>query len=269
MYFVGILVAIPVAWILKRTLPKGSTGSFLMELPPYKWPAPGVVLRRMSAAGRSFLTRAGTLILAASLVVWALSYWPRDPQASAGHEELLAQSEQRVESASGPERAAALEAHEELESRLAAEADARHLRHSLMGRIGRFIEPVFAPIGWDWKVSVAVVASFPAREVVVATLGVLYGLGEADGESADLQERIRTATWDHGPREGERVMDLAGALALMVFFALCAQCAATLVTIRKETGSWGWASFAFGYMTLLAYVGALGTAVLVRAIQGA
>jgi ferrous iron transport protein B len=268
MYLLGILIAIPVAWLLKKTLLKGQGGSFLMELPPYKWPRTGTVLRRMGAAGRNFVTRAGTLILAASLVIWALSYWPRDPQATEGHQAQLAASQVAVDSAPATAHETALAAHEELEARLAAEAGAAHLRYSLMGRMGRLVEPVFAPIGWDWKVSVAVLSSFPAREVVVASLGVIYGLGEVDEESTALQERIRTATWDHGPKQGQRVMDLGGALALMVFFALCAQCAATLVTIKKESGSWGWAALSFVYMTSLAYVGALITAVTVRAIFG-
>jgi ferrous iron transport protein B len=117
-------------------------------------------------------------------------------------------------------------------------------------------------------VSIAVIASFPAREVVVSTLGVIYGLGEVDEDSVALRERIREVTWDHGPRQGQPVLDLAGALALMVFFALCAQCAATLMTIGKETGSWGWPLFTFAYMTTLAYLCAVITAVGVRAVFG-
>ena len=270
LYLVGILVAIPVAWVLRRTLLKGGGSAFLMELPPYEWPSAGTVLRRMGRAGRSFLQRAGTLILAASLVIWALSYWPRDASVEAGQQDAIAASLATVKAAADPaQRAVALEAHEELLAGLEAEAAALHLRDSVLGRAGRLIEPVFAPIGWDWKISVAVIASFPAREVVVSTLGVLYGLGEADEESAALQEQIRDARWDHGPRKGERVMDLASALALMVFFALCAQCAATLMTIYRESGSWTWPALAFVYMTGLAYVGALLTAMLARAVLGA
>jgi ferrous iron transport protein B len=112
-----------------------------------------------------------------------------------------------------------------------------------------------------------VIASFPAREVVVGTLGVIYNLGdEQDEESASLRERLREAKWEAGPRKGEPVFDLASALALMVFFALCAQCASTLVTIAKETSSWGWAGFTFAYMTILAWIGAWLTATVVRAL---
>jgi ferrous iron transport protein B len=133
-------------------------------------------------------------------------------------------------------------------------------RHSLLGHMGRFVEPVVRPLGWDWRVGCAVIASFPAREVVLGTLGVIYNLGdidiEAEGGQTQLQAQLRNATWDSNTR---RVFTVPMALGLMVFFALCAQCAATLVIIKRETGSWRWPVFTFIYMTVLAYVGALAT----------
>jgi ferrous iron transport protein B len=138
-----------------------------------------------------------------------------------------------------------------------------------MGRMGRAVEPAFLPLGWDWKVGVAVIASFPAREVVVGTLGVIYGIGEADEGSESLRERLQAARFEDGPRRGEPVFTLASALALMVFFALCCQCVSTLAVIRRETGGWRWPAFAFGYMTALAYVAALLTYVVVSALGGA
>jgi ferrous iron transport protein B len=240
LYFLGIVVAVLVAWALRRTKFRGAATPFLMELPPYKMPSPNIVIQRMLRQATHFLSRAGTLILASSLVIWALAYWPRADFVQPAAPGTAAASEMT--------------------------ADQLQLQQSFLGRMGRVVEPAFAPMGWDWKVSIAVIASFPAREVVVSTLGVIYGLGEVDEESTALRERIREVTWDHGPRQGEKVLDLAGALALMVFFALCAQCAATLMTIGKETGSWGWPVFTFVYMTTLAYVGAIVTAVLARAI---
>ena len=242
MYFLGIVVAVLVAWALRRTKFRGAPAPFLMELPPYKMPGPRVVVQRMLGQATHFLTRAGTLILASSLVIWALAYWPR---------------------ADFPAPAVATDA-----ALTELAADQAQLQQSFLGRMGRVVEPAFAPMGWDWKVSIAVIASFPAREVVVSTLGVIYGLGEVDEESTALRDRIREVTWDHGPRMGQPVLDLGGALALMVFFALCAQCAATLMTIGKETRSWGWPLFTFGYMTTLAYICAALTAVLVRGVFG-
>jgi ferrous iron transport protein B len=140
------------------------------------------------------------------------------------------------------------------------------MRRSALGRMGRAIEPAFAPIGWDWKVAVAVIASFPAREVVVSTLGVLYDVSGDDDESTALRDRLKAARWEDGPRKGQPVFDLGAALALMVFFALCLQCVSTLAVMRKETGSWGWPAFAFAYMTALAYLGAWLTAAVTRAL---
>jgi ferrous iron transport protein B len=130
-----------------------------------------------------------------------------------------------------------------------------------LGRMGRAIEPAVRPLGWDWRIGCAVIASFPAREVVIGALGVIYNLGnDLDvGEQADqdrLGKRMRAAVWDSS---GEPVYNIPVALSIMVFFALCAQCAATLVIIRRETNSWRWPAFTFAYMTSLAYLAALAT----------
>jgi ferrous iron transport protein B len=132
-----------------------------------------------------------------------------------------------------------------------------HLENSFLGRMGKAIEPVVRPLGWDWRIGCAAIASFPAREVVVATLGVIYNLGEGQDESSgELQETLRAATWAGTNRS---VFTIPVALSIMVFFALCAQCASTLAVMRRETGSWRWPALTFVYMTSLAYVGALVT----------
>jgi ferrous iron transport protein B len=133
----------------------------------------------------------------------------------------------------------------------------QYLQHSFLGRAGKLIEPVVRPLGWDWRIGCAAIASFPAREVVVATLGVIYNLGdEQDETSDDLKATLQAATWDG---TNAPVFTLPVALSVMVFFALCAQCSSTLVIIRRETGSWRWPLFTFVYMTVLAYLGALVT----------
>ncbi|RMF98900.1 MAG: ferrous iron transport protein B, partial [Planctomycetota bacterium] len=139
---------------------------------------------------------------------------------------------------------------------------------SWLGRMGRYIEPVVRPVGWDWRIGTAVLASFPAREVVVATLGVMFhSTGEpVDGEGdSPLRQSLRTATWEGTDRP---VFTLPVALSIMVFYALCAQCVATLAVIRRETGSWRWPIFAFTYMTVLAYFGALATYRVAGALWG-
>jgi ferrous iron transport protein B len=131
------------------------------------------------------------------------------------------------------------------------------MRQSFLGRIGWLIQPAVKPLGWDWRIGCAVVASFPAREVVISTLGVIYNLGDdTDEASVPLRDKLRSVTWEGTQRP---VFNVPVALSIMVFFALCAQCAATLAVMRKETNSWRWPLFAFAYMTTLAYLASLVT----------
>jgi ferrous iron transport protein B len=255
MYSVGIVAAVGVAWLLRRTLLRGQSPPFVMELPSYKLPGAKVVLLRMLEQGWAFVYRAGTLILAVAIVVWALGYFPHDPQQidpqlRAAQEQLA----QRLASLPpGTDDAALVAEQAALENRLAAE----YLATSYLGRMGRWLEPVVRPLGWDWRIGCAVIASFPAREVVIATLGVVYNLGQGQDESSEaLQQTLRSATWEG---TDQPVFTLPTALSLMVFFALCAQCSSTLAVIRRETGAWVWPLFTFVYMTGLAYLAALAT----------
>jgi ferrous iron transport protein B len=204
-----------------------------------------------------FLRTAGSLILAISVVVWAAAYYPHNPRIVREEIEQKEKLEAEVESAPGdsPRRAELEEQLTEVGNRI----EAKYQQNSVLGLMGKTIEPVVRPLGWDWRIGCAVIASFPAREVVVATLGVVYGLGKKfDTKSEEsrgaLGARLQKAVWDGTDRP---VFTLPVALSLMVFFALCAQCAATLAVIRRETNSWRWPIFSFTYMTTLAYVGAL------------
>lgn len=219
LYLLGIVAAICFAMLFKRTILRGQTPPFVMELPSYKWPSLRTVVLRMVERGWVFLRCAGTLILAVSILVWAALYYPHDPNAT----------------------------HQEQQ------------QNSVLGRAGRVIEPVVRPLGWDWRIGCAVIASLPAREIVVATLGVMYHVDDAFGHDAPQEalpwsEKLRNATWDGTDRP---VFNIPVALSIMVFFALCAQCSATLAVIRRETNSWRWPAFTFAYMTLLAYFGAM------------
>ncbi|MBT3211685.1 MAG: ferrous iron transport protein B [Planctomycetaceae bacterium] len=226
MYLIGIFVAAIVAFVLSRTIFRGPPQPFVLELPSWRWPQPAVVGERVREAAVSFLKNAGTLILAVSIVVWALGSFPK-PVIQAGVNPV------------------------------SAEQQGEALRQSFLGQAGRFIEPVVKPLGWDWRIGCAAVASFPAREVVLGVLGVIYNLGDVDpGEEEGagmLIRQLRSATWDGTDR---KVFTLPVALSIMVFFALCAQCASTLVIIGKETASWVWPLVSFTYMTALAWIGA-------------
>ena len=267
MYLLGIVTAVAVALILKKTLLRGETPPFVMELPSYKWPGPRTVFFRMWDRGWAFVRRAGTVIVAVTIVVWAALYFPRPDEAlEAAYRPQRQQLERQIASlvADSPARQEALEGLAKIEAKMLGEQQ----RQSFLGRMGRTIEPAVRPLGWDWRIGSAVIASFPAREVVVATLGVIYNLGEdvdPEADATELQTALRQAKWDGTDRA---VYNVPVALSMMVFFALCAQCASTLVIMRRETNTWRWPAFTFTYMTVLAYVGALVTYQLATALGG-
>jgi ferrous iron transport protein B len=242
LYVIGIVGGVATALLLRRSLLRGKNQPFVLALPEFRLPNARTVLVKLLDRVKVFLRRAGTVIFAVAVVVWVLTYFPRTE--SVEQQRLAAASE-----------ASATLTGVELEQRLADidnEAAAAHLEQSWLGRAGQAVEPVFEPLGWDWRVSAAVIAGFPAREVVVAVLGTIYAVGsEADEQS--LAERLSAATWP----DGRVVFTLPMVLGLLLFYAWCLQCAATLAVIRRETNSWRWPVFAWAYMTTLGYVGAL------------
>jgi ferrous iron transport protein B len=256
LYLLGIVVAVLVAMLLKHTILRGETSPFVMELPSYKMPDVPVVVHRMLERGWAFVRRAGTLIFAVAIVVWAAGYFPHDRQRVEApfraRQQRLEQQLEQAQSSASPRGPSAAKIEAEL-AQLENEIAGAYIRQSYLGRVGHLIEPLVRPLGWDWRIGCAVVASFPAREVVVGTLGVIYNLGEDEGSTA-LSDTLRRARWDGTDRP---VFNIPVALSIMVFFALCAQCVSTLATIGRETNSWRWPLFSFAYMTVLAYLGAL------------
>ncbi len=316
LYLLGVVVAVAVSFVMSKTLFKTDRGTFLMDMPGFKLPTLKSLFIKVLNRVKSFIIRAGTVILAITIIIWALSYYPRsqavetefdrqeaallvdydfakttararlaelvrsqpedagDP--SGAISETFAQAQDEVRFSECKARLLAdYPAHGELveilsglrllEIQLQKELLAlgnklagKHLRDSYLGRMGRVVEPAFRPLGWDWKITMATLASFPAREVVIATLGTIYNLGAGtEAESTSLVDKMRQAKWEDGPKMGKPVFTLAVALSLMVFFAICCQCGATVVTIKQETTSWYYAVFGFGYMTVLAYLLAL------------
>jgi ferrous iron transport protein B len=242
LYLLGIAGGLATALLLRQTALHGPKPTFALMLPEFRRPNMQTVMMQLLGRARIFLKRAGTVIFAVAVVVWALAYYPR----SAEVQQLYAQQEAILSSQlAGEELDAALE-------RLDNEEAAAQMEQSLLGRAGKVIEPVFAPLGWDWKISAAVIASFPAREVVVAVLGTVYAVGD-EADEATLADRLKSATHANG----DPVFTLPMVIGLLIFYAYCLQCAATIAVIRRETNSWGWPLFAWTYMTTLGYLGAL------------
>ncbi len=240
----GLLLAIPFALLLRRTIFRGDSSSFLLELPDYRLPRMRVVIQRIVESAWDFVSNAGTLIFATSILIWAAGSFPGD---RVERDQLLTEYEQ-LEAVGDTDSAE----HERIAQRL-NELNADLLRGSLLGQAGELTEPLFRPLGWDWKISVGVLSSFPAREVIIATLGTIYSLGSDVDETDD---GLRSAMQASVHADGTPVFQLPAVLSLLVFFALCAQCVSTLVVIKRETSSWTWPVFSFTSMTVLAWVAA-------------
>jgi len=228
MYLLGTVSALGVAAIFKRTLLRGPVRPMILELPPYRLPSARTLAISASQRALLFLRRAGTVILALSIVLWALATYPKLP-ASAG---------------AGP-------------TMTAAALQERELEHSALGRIGHAVEPIVRPLGYDWKIGVSIAASFAAREVFVSTMGTIYGVGEADEGSAALRETLRA---ERDPETGRPTYTPLVAVGLMVFYVYALMCMSTVaVTVRESGGGrtgWKWAGIQFAYMLGLAYVAA-------------
>jgi ferrous iron transport protein B len=207
----------------------------MLALPEFRWPNAQTVLIKLMDRVRVFLKRAGTVIFSVAVIVWFLAYYPRADISIAQESGL-----------SSPPASGIPVAH------TLNETAALQMEQSWLGRIGHHVEPIFLPLGWDWRVSSAVIAGFPAREVVVAVMGTLYAVG-SEADEVSLTRKLSSAKWP----DGRAIFTMPMVLGLMVFYAWCLQCAATLATIRRETNSWRWPIFAWAYMTGLGYLGAM------------
>ncbi|MGI8670392.1 MAG: nucleoside recognition domain-containing protein, partial [Aridibacter sp.] len=213
---------------------------FVMELPPYRLPNFRTVLQNMFTRAWLFIQRAGKVILAISIILWALMYFPRSEEKSAVSSQHSAIEIQQDSNAGSPI----------IEDQIVS----GQLENSYAGMLGHTIEPVIAPLGFDWKIGVAIIASFAAREVLVSTLSIIYNVGDdANEDSPTLINAIRNAK----KSDGSKVWTPLTALSLMVFFVLAMQCMSTLAVVRRETNSWSWVIFMFSYMTVLAYIASL------------
>jgi ferrous iron transport protein B len=200
LYVLGFAAAITIARLLKSTVLRSKGASFILEMPPYRWPTLRSLSLRLVDRAKVFLRRAGTVILAVAVVLWILAHLP-------------------LHNGKVPE-----------------------LEHSYAGMVGKAIEPAIKPLGFNWKIGIGLITSLAAREVIVGTLGTIYGI-EGDEQSKGLQAAVH------------QDLSAAGAVALLIFFAFALQCFSTLAVVKRETGGWKWPIFQFSYMLALAYCG--------------
>ncbi len=243
-YLLGAVAAMGSAFLARRTLLPGTSRPMVLELPTYKWPSLRVALSQAFAQGWSFLSTVGTVILALSFVMWWLSAYPK---AGPSPEAAALRATVAVEGAATAERIAEVRVE-------AGRLDAKFQQEqSFAGRMGRLAQPVFAPLGYDWRLTMGVLTAFAARETFVSTLAVLTGAADVGGEG--VLKRIQSARRD----DGKPLLSPATAVSLLVFFVLAMQCLSTMVTVRRETRSWSWPLLQFAWMSSLAWVGAFGT----------
>lgn len=213
LYAVGVLMAVIISKIFTSLVIKGEDTPFVMELPPYRWPTPKAIWRHTWEKGKEYLKKMGGIILVASIIVWALGYFP--------HNEELSNEQQQEQ--------------------------------SYIGRMGKAIEPIFMPQGFNWKLDVSLIAGVGAKEIVASTIGVLYSGDDSFGDDEDFSSDNEKYTHLRQLMMKEGITPLA-AYAYLIFILLYFPCIATIAAIKNETGSWRWALFAACYTTAVAWI---------------
>ena len=240
MYSLSVGATLSAAAVLRRTVLRGPRLPIVLELPPYRMPVWRDTLLVTWRRVRKFLIDAGTIILTMTIILWALLSYPRS---AAITERYDAQRTTAAASIADPGAQA-----EEIARLDGLEAGER-LRYSVAGRVGQLIEPAIEPLGYDWRIGVGILGAFAAREVFVSTLGIVFGIAEADEESPSLRASLQNATHP----DGSPLMTPLAGVSLMVFFVLACQCMSTIGVVRRESGTWRWPIFMFAYMSVLAY----------------
>jgi ferrous iron transport protein B len=240
MYFLGLFAALGLAFCLKRTLLREPPPPLVLELPSYKRPLVRSVMVNVFRRAKVFVTQTGPIILALSMILWALMQYPQTHMDPTTREARTIELSKTM----SPETA---------EQIVRSEEDQLNLQYSIAGRAGQFIEPVIEPLGFDWKIGIGLIGSFAAREVLVSTLGQVYGVGsDVETDSIALRERLLA---DKDPEtNAPRFTPLVG-LSLMVFFVLAMQCLSTVAIVRRETNSWRWPLFMIVTMNGMAWSG--------------
>ncbi|MBI3875941.1 MAG: ferrous iron transport protein B [Verrucomicrobia bacterium] len=273
MYLLGTLGALGMAWVFKKTLLKGATPMLIMELPPYKRPVLKVTLRHMWDRSKLFLRRAGTVILGINILLWFLATYPKSGDVEHQFEQRRLEAAKQLLTGRFKMESPTPEAIHEIEFKarlmgtteeskpfidrlveLRHEQIGENLRHSFAGHLGRLIEPAIAPLGFDWKMGIGIVASFAAREVFVSTMAVVYNVGDYEKGSETATAGLVKTLQQEKRADGSTVYTTLTAVSLMVFYVFALQCVSTVAIVRRETNSWKWPLIQWLYMGALAWL---------------
>jgi len=243
-YITGILLAGIMAVVFRKIFFKKEETPFVMELPPYRMPTMRVTLKHMWHKGAQYLQKMGGIILIASIIIWALGYFPRTSPEIDKIKNQISEIDKRIEI----QKDSSLLKHK---TALEYKLTAVHQENSYIGRIGRSIEPLMAPLGFDSKMSVSLLTGIVAKEIVVSTMGVLYQAGD---KSQTLVQKLKAREFTSGDKKGQKVFTKVTALAFLIFILIYFPCVATIAAVKRETGSWRWALFMMSYTTALAWI---------------
>ncbi|MFH0999368.1 MAG: ferrous iron transport protein B [Bacteroidota bacterium] len=257
-YAFGILMAVLVAILFKNTLFKTKDSPFVMELPPYRMPTLRNTTKHMWFKAKQYLHKMGGIILVASIIIWAAGYFPRNVAFSKNYDKLIQEKKEMYVSQNLnakdliPYSADYTEQQNEIH-KLEIAKESERQANSYIGQLGKFIEPVIAPLGFDWKMGVSIIAGAAAKEIVVSTIGVLYQT-DSETEAEVLTSRLRNARYENGARKGELIFTPLVAISFLIFVLIYFPCIAVVAAVKRESGSWKWAVFLVVYSTVLAWV---------------
>jgi ferrous iron transport protein B len=257
-YILGILLAAIMAILFRKFLFKKLEVPFVMELPPYRVPHPKTTFRHMWHKGEQYLRKMGGVILTASVIIWALGYFPRNIDYSQNYDAKITTIEnkfdQRILHASNSGDKAYLEELKQSEiSDVLMEKESERQQNSYAGKIGKFVEPVFSPLGFDWRMTVALISGIAAKEVIISTMGILYHANSNDSQQK-LISKLQEATYTSSFNSGRRIFTPEVSLAFIVFILIYFPCIAVVAALANESGSWKIAFFAVAYTTALAWL---------------
>jgi len=259
-YGIGIILAITVAIIFKKTIFKNEEVPFVMELPPYRIPTIRTTTKHMWNKGKQYLKKMGGVILIASVIIWALGYFPLNENLLATYENKISkvETDYNIKISQLSDESQIIDLTIEKDSiikELLTEKSAKQHSETYIGKIGQFVQPVMQPLGFDWKMSVAIITGIAAKEIVISTLGVLYQVDEEiDAEKSTLQSKLQKETYKSGKKKGQKVFNPVVALAFLMFTLIYFPCIAVIAAIKKESGNWKWAAFTIFYTTAIAWL---------------
>jgi len=268
-YLVGILLSVVIAIIFKKTIFKLDESPFVMELPPYRMPTLRSTLKHMWNKSAQYLQKMGGIILVASIVIWYLGYYPTNVNYSKNYEKLKIETQvkfdKKISQIADLQQITDLKLEKSVMlENLDAEKKSEHQQKTYIGRMGQFIEPAIAPLGFDWKMGVSIITGIAAKEIVVSSMNVLYYDKSVDVQkykelqNYDDTQKLSDRLHNYTNEKGEKPLNWRNAYAFMLFILLYFPCMASMAAIRKETGTWKWAFFTMAYTTVLAWVVAFG-----------